>query len=207
MVGKSWVVGLLSAMGGVPPAKGPVMFLPRRSSPGSMWAGLYCWVSWSQLDRRPKAQVSLDRTLAEPAILTEWQFNYINEGLLGRSNPRPRGSTMRSLAEMKGVGVSVAKPTKKPAKKPPAKAKTAARPTPPAKAAPKVKSTAQTVGVKPPVKQAVSRPEVSAPGKGAKATVVTKMPDPKPAKPAPVAKPETSATSNKAAAVGKPAVS
>jgi RNA polymerase-binding protein DksA len=99
-----------------------------------------------------------------------------------------------------------------------AKAKTAtratARPAAPsskatAKAAPKVKPTSKTVAVKPAAKTKVSRPEISAPGKGAKATVVAKLPGKgatkgaaSASKPAPVSKPAPMA---KPTAVNKPA--
>ena len=92
----------------------------------------------------------------------------------------------------------MAKPTKKPARKPPAKAKRTARvsasrgtPAPkssPPKSSAKVKSTSQTLAVKPAAKTGGAKPEISAPGKGAKVTVVAKMPG-KGAKPAPVVKP------------------
>ena len=87
----------------------------------------------------------------------------------------------------------MAKPTKKPAKKPPAKTKptaraSASRGTPAPKSSPKVNKTSQTVAVKPAAKTGGSKPAISAPGKGAKATVVAKLPG-KAAKPAPVAKP------------------
>jgi len=92
-----------------------------------------------------------------------------------------------SPATTKGVGVfPVAKPIKKPARKAPGKAKppprganSAARSAPAAKNAPKVKSTSQTLAVKPAARRTGARPEVSAPGKGAKVTVVAKSPTPK----------------------------
>lgn len=110
----------------------------------------------------------------------------------------------------------MAKPTKKPARKPPAKAKptaraSASRGTPAPKSnskstATKVRSTAQAVAMKPATKTGGAKPEISAPGKGAKATVVAKLPKaakPEAAKPAPVAKPAPLAT--KAPVSGKAA--